>query len=132
MKPVDFVKALGVAIFVMVLDLICAFCSVSIWAVLTGPGQGLTPTDPKVIAISSLSTRICGPFLFALLIWIFQRKRPDRNAWAFALSVFGFYVLIDWSLVAFQGILQPQVLITMALKLAGALAGAWLAKRNSA
>ncbi|MBO9575779.1 MAG: hypothetical protein J7494_08595 [Sphingobium sp.] len=129
MKPVDFVKALGVAILVMVLDLICAFCTVFIWASLTGQ-TGLTPADPKVIEISSLSTRICGPLLFALFVWIFQRKRPDRNAWAFALSVFGFYFLIDWSLVAFKGVLEPQVMVTAALKLAGALVGAWLAKRS--
>jgi hypothetical protein len=138
MKPVDFVKALGVAILIMVLDLVCAFCIVSIWAMLTGQ-QGLTPTDPKVIEISSLSTRICGPLLFALFVWIFQRKRLDRSAYGFALAIFGFYFLVDWGVGALaakadpkapsvaETMLQPAVLATMALKLLGALAGAWLA-----
>ena len=128
MKPVDFVKALGIAILVMVLDLICAFAVVFVWALINPPAQPLQPTDAIVVELSTLSTRICGPILFALFVWLFQRKRPDRNAWAFAVSVFGFYFLIDWSLVAFQGILEPQVLLTTALKLAGALVGAWLTR----
>ncbi|MBO9580494.1 MAG: hypothetical protein J7498_06350 [Sphingobium sp.] len=139
MKPVDFVKALSVAILVMALDLVCAFCAVSIWAMLTG-AQGLAPADPKVIEVSSLSTRICGPLLFALLVWIFQRKRPDRNAFGFAFAVFGFYLLIDWGVGALAAkanplgpsaaemMLQPAVLATMALKLLGALMGGWLAR----
>jgi len=139
MKPVDFVKALGVAILVMALDLVCAFFTVSIWAMLTG-AQGLTPADPKVIEVSSLSTRICGPLLFALFIWIFQRRRPDRSAFGFAFAVFGFYFLVDWGVGALAAkanpegpsaaatMLQPAVLATMALKLVGALVGGWLAR----
>lgn len=141
MKPVDFVKALGVAILVMAVDLACAFATVSIWAMLTGQ-QGLTPADPKVIEISSLSTRICGPLLFALFVWIFQRKRSDRSALGFALAAFAFYVLIDWGVGAAaakadpnapslaETMLQPAVIATMALKLLGSLVGAWLAKRS--
>lgn len=141
MKPVDFVKALGIAILVMAVDLACAFCAVSIWAMATGV-QGLTPSDPRVIEISSLSTRICGPLLFALFVWIFQRKRLDRSALGFALAAFGFYLLIDWGVAgaaakadprapaAADAMLQPAVLATMALKLLGALVGAWLARRR--
>lgn len=139
MKPVDFVKALGVSILVMALDLVCAFSTVSIWAMLTG-AQGLTPADPKVIEVSSLSTRIFGPLLFALFIWIFQRKRPDRSAFGFAFAAFGFYFLVDWGVGALAAkanpegpsaaatMLQPAVLATMALKLLGALVGGWLAR----
>lgn len=139
MKPADFVKALGVAILVMAVDLACAFAAVSVWAILTGQ-QGLTPADPRVIEISSLSTRICGPLLFALFVWTFQRRRPDRSGLGFALAAFGFYLLIDWGVgaaaakadphapSAAETMLQPAVLATMALKLLGALVGAWFAR----
>ncbi len=130
MKPVDFVKALGVAILVMVLDLVCAFAWVFVWAQLYPPAQPLSPTDPIVIELSTQSTRVCGPLLFALFVWLFSRKRPDRNAWAFAAAVFGFYLIVDWGMVAFQGILEPVALSIAALKLAGALVGAWLARRR--
>lgn len=140
MKPVDFVKALGVAILVMVLDLICAFAVVFVWALINPPAQPLQPTDAIVVELSTFSTRICGPILFALFVWLFQRKRPDRNAWAFAAAVFGFYFVVDagtlfllpdnsgQSKVAVM--LQRGVLATMALKLCGALVGAWLAQRK--
>jgi len=125
MMPVDFVKALGVAILVMVLDFACAFAWVSIWAWLNVPAEPLNPSDPVVIELSTLSTRVCGPILFALFVWLFSRKRQDRNAYGFALAVFGFYMLIDWGLVAYQGIMEPAVLLTATLKLLGAIFGAW-------
>jgi hypothetical protein len=127
MKPVDFVKALGVAILIMVLDLVCAFAFVWVWTLINSPPQPLTPTDPLVIELSTRSTSICGPILFALFVWLFSRKRPDRNAWVFALAVFAFYMLVDWGMVAFRGILEPGVLGIAALKLLGALVGALLA-----
>lgn len=139
MKPVDFVKALGIAILVMVVDLACAFATVSIWAMMTGQ-EGLNPSDPGVIEMSSLSTRVCGPLLFALFVWIFQRRRMDRSGLGFALAVFAFYVLIDWGVGAVaakadpaapsaaETMLEPAVLMTMALKLLGTLVGARLAR----
>lgn len=130
MKPVDFVKALGVAILIMLLDFACAFGFVFSWVQINQPAQPLGMMDPLTIELSTLSTRIFGPLLFALFVWLFARKRTDRSAFAFALSVFGFYCLLDWSLVAFQGILEPAAMGTMLLKLCGALIGAWLARRG--
>ena len=77
--PADFVKALGVALLVMVLDLLCAVIAVTLWSRLTGPHPALSPTDPQVIAVSSLSTRICGPILFALSVWLFSRNDAIGN-----------------------------------------------------
>jgi hypothetical protein len=131
MKPADFAKALGVALLVMLLDFACAFGFVVAWVQLNQPDRPLGMMDARTIELSTLSTRIFGPLLFALLVWFFSRRRPDRNAWIFAACVFGFYALIDWSLVAFRGVLEPVALATMALKLAGAMAGAGLALRRA-
>ncbi len=130
MKPVDFVRALGVAILAMVLDILCAVAVVSVWTLVNRPDHPLATTDPIVVDLSTQSTRICGPIILALLVWLFSRKRPDRNVWAFAAAVFGFYLLVDWGMVAFQGMLEPVALGIAALKLAGALVGAWLARRS--
>lgn len=132
MQPVDFIRALGVAILILVLDLCCAFLWVSAWVLIDAPPQPISPMDPVVIELSGLSTRVCGPILFALFVWLFSRRRPDRNAWAFGLSVFGFYFVIDWGIVGFRGTWEPAALMTMLLKLLGALAGAWLARRGHA
>lgn len=132
MLPVDFVKALGVAILILALDLACAFATVSFYSVAIDPGH---PRDHYVAlapALSTVATRIAGPLLFALLVWLVSRRRPDRNPWVFALSVFGFYVLIDGALVAFRGFFVPAVIGTLALKLLGALVGAWFARPRPA
>ena len=126
MLPVDFVKALGLAILIMAADLCVAYLFVTAWVLIHH--HPLAMTDPETVALSTQSTRIFGPILMALGIWVFSRRRPDRNRWAFALSVFGFYLLVDWGMVAFRGILEPAVLAIALLKLLGALAGAWLAR----
>lgn len=129
MKAVDFVKALGIAILILALDFACAFATVTAWSLFGEPGH---PTSYYVAAaprLSTISTRIAGPLLFALFVWLFSHRTPERNAFAFAGAVFAFYVLIDGASVAFQGFFNGIVLVTLALKLAGAMAGAWLAGR---
>jgi len=128
MRPIDYLKALGVAVLILALDLACAFAAVWFYSLAIDPGH---PRDYYVAAapaISTISTRIAGPLLFALFIWLFSRHRPDRNAWLFAAAVFVFYFLIDGAMVAFQGFFVAAVLVTMALKFVGAMAGAQLAQ----
>jgi len=139
MMPVDFVKALGLAILIMVVDIACAFAFVTVWVLINH--HPLTMTDPKTAELSTLSTQIFGPLLFALAIWFFQRRRPDRRPYVFAIAVFAFYFLLDWSLEALAvrgdphaptvavSMLQSAALLATTLKLAGALVGAWLARR---
>ena len=131
MLPVDFVKALGVAILILALDLACAFGAVWFYSLAIDPGHAREHYAALAPAISTVSTRIVGPLLFALFVWFFSHRRPDRNAWLFALAVFGFYLIVDGALVAYQGFFVPAVLGTMALKLLGALIGAWLARSRA-
>lgn len=58
MLPVDFLKALGVALLVMLLDLACAFVGVTLWSLWTQPPQPLSPSDPAVITVATLTTRL--------------------------------------------------------------------------
>jgi len=128
MLPIDFVKALGLAIAILALDLACAFGAVWFYSLAIDPGHARDHYVALAPAISTVSTRIVGPVLFILFVWLVSRRRPDRSPWAFALAVFFFYLVIDGSLVAWQGFFVPAVFATMALKLLGALIGAWLAR----
>ena len=130
MKPIDVAKALGLAVAILVLDLACAFAAVTLWAALVEPGHSQAYYVAAAPAISTASTRICGPLLFAASIWLFSRRRPARNPWLFALTTLVLYLLLDGATVAFHGLYNTVVLITVALKLAGALAGAALAARG--
>ena len=128
MKPIDVAKALGVAALILVLDLACAFAAVWGWSLLIAPGH---PTAYYVAAapvIATVSTRIVGPTLLALFIWGLSRRIPDRNPFAFAAAVLVFYYLLDGATVAFKSYFNLVVYITMALKVAGALLGAGLAR----
>lgn len=128
MQPVDFVKALGLAIAILVLDLACAFGAVWFYSLAIDPGHARDYYVALAPAISTVTTRIVGPLLFLAFVWAVSRRRPARNAWAFALAVFIFYLVVDGGLVAYRGFFVPAVLATMALKLLGALIGAWLAR----
>lgn len=128
MKAIDLAKALGVAALILVLDLACAFALVSIWAAWIEPGH---PRDFYVAAapgISTISTRIAGPLLFALFVWLSSRKKKlERNPLHFAVAVFLSYAFLDGATVAFHGFFNQVVYISLVLKLAGAIVGAVLA-----
>ncbi|HWJ71216.1 MAG TPA: hypothetical protein VNS79_14330 [Sphingobium sp.] len=128
MLPVDFVKALCVAIAILVLDLAAAFGVVWFYSLAIDPGHARDYYVALAPAISTVSTRIIGPILFLLFVWRVSRRRPDRNPWTFAFAVFAFYLIVDGALVAYRGFFIPAVIATMALKLFGALIGAWLAR----
>jgi len=131
MKPIDFAKALGVALLVLAIDLFCAFCAVWFYALVIEPGHPTAYYTKVATPISTVSTMICGPILFALFIWLFSRRRPDRNPFAFALVTFLFYYVIDGALVGFQSFFfSPRLFGVMAIKLSGAMIGAWLAWRG--
>jgi hypothetical protein len=130
-KPLDFAKAAGAGLLILVLDLAAAFAAVTFYSLVVDPGHPQSYYVAAAPAISTVSTRIAGPLLFVLVVWLFSRRRPDRNAWAFALATFAFYFVLDWATIAFQpAFLTLPVLATMALKLAGALVGAALALRS--
>ncbi|MGZ3275210.1 MAG: hypothetical protein ACXWKY_15810 [Caulobacteraceae bacterium] len=130
MKLIDFAKALGLALAILVLDLACAFAAATLWAALVQPGHPQAYYVAAAPAISTVSTRVCGPLLFLFGVWITSRRRPKRSPWLFALATFVLYLLLDGATVAFHGLYNTVVLITVALKLAGALAGAALAARK--
>jgi len=128
MKPIDFAKALGLGALVLVLDLCFAFGTVTVWAWFIEPGHPQSYVMAQAPRLSTFSTRLFGPLLLAGFVWLFSRGRPERNPFAFAGAVFVLYLLLDGATVAFHGLYNLTVLITVALKLAGAMAGAGLSR----
>jgi hypothetical protein len=128
MKPIDVAKALGIAALVLVLDLCLAFGTVTVWAWFISPGHSQAEIVAAAPALSTLSTRIFGPLLLLVFVWLFSRRRPERNPFVFAAAVFVLYLLLDGATVAFHGLYNRTVLITVCLKLIGAMAGAGLSR----
>jgi len=129
MPTLDWVKAVGVALLVMAVDLAIATVAIASYVYLINPGHPQGYYDAITVAIATPSTAIAGPLLMFVACSWFGRRRPDRNALAFAVAVFAAYFLIDWGMVLFRGMFEPVPLGIAALKLLGALLGAWAARR---
>ena len=128
MKPIDVAKALGVAALILVLDLALAVCTVTVWAWVVSPGHSQAEVSAAAPGLSTLSTRVFGPLLLLAFVWLFSRRRPERNPFGFAAAVFVLYLVLDGATVAFRGLYNQTVLITVILKLIGAVAGATLSR----
>lgn len=132
MRGKDMLKALGVGALALVLDFAIATGAVFAYSIFIEPGHDTAYYQAAAPGIATVSTRIAGPILLGLFVFLFSRKRPDRNPFLFALAVFAFYAILDGAMVMFQGFFTSTVMLTMALKLGGALAGAALAKFTGA
>ena len=129
MPTIDWLKAVGVAVLVMALDLLVATIAIAAYVYLIDPGHSPDYYTPITFAIATPSTAIVGPVLMFAACWWFGRRKRGRNALAFAVAVFAAYYLIDWGMVLFRGMFEPVALGIAALKLLGALLGAWAARR---
>jgi hypothetical protein len=76
-----------------------------------------------------------GPVLFFAFNYWLARRRPERNALAFAVATIVLYILIDFGSTLAFGVAATEFLTltvaaSMAGKLAGALGGAVLGARR--
>ena len=131
MGVVDFLKAAGTAIAILVVNVAISFGAVATYAVFIDPGRQAAYYEAAAQWIAPLSSVMFGWLLFFLAIRILSNK-PERNALFFALATFGFYAAIDVGIIAAAGELRsiaPIVAVSLASKLVGALGGVWAAGR---
>ena len=131
MKPLDFAKAFGLAALVLALDLVVATAVITVWSLLVDPGHPEAYYLALAPNLATWSTSIAGPLLMLGVVWWFSRRRPERNRFAFALTIWLAYVFLDGAVVAFQNFFTPLIAMVLGLKLFGALGGAMLAAREN-
>ena len=133
MKPLDFVKAIGVALAVMVVNVLISVIVITIYSYAIAPGHEEAFYQEAAERIAPWSSVVFGaPLFFGAAYWL-ARKRPDRNAIAFAVSCVAIYAVVDLSvLFAAGGVasLIGIVLLSLVTKLIGAYAGARLAAKK--
>lgn len=134
MRPIDYLKAAGAALVLMILNVAISFPVVGAWRALFEP---TAPPHEVALRIAPWSSHLVGPVLFFAAAWLLARRRPERNGPVMAAAVCAFYVLIEAASVAgYPG--GPALLLTltfalsMGAKLAAALLGAALARRREA
>lgn len=135
MQLIDLLKALGVATAVLISTFAFAFPMVAFYAYVIEPGRPPEFYSQAAQWIAPWSSHVLGPLLFFGLNFRLARRRPERNAIAFALATVALYVVIDAGSLRLFGLsvwsfFQTPVLISLAFKAAGAILGAWLGVRR--
>lgn len=136
MKPIDYLKAAGVALAVLTLTVAASFPMVFFYATFIEPGHPQAFYNEAAKWIAPWSSHVLGPILFFAFNYALARRNPGRKAVAFAAATIGFYILIDFgimlSFVPASAFLTLTVALSLAAKLIGALAGARLGARTQA
>ena len=136
MKPMDYMKAAGLAFLVIVVTMALSFPMVFAYATFVEPGRPQAFYNEAALWIAPWSSHIFGPVLFFGLNYLMARRRPERNALAFAAATIILYVLIDFGLLGLAtgsvgGLLTLVVAMSMAGKIAAAFLGALLGSRRT-
>ena len=131
MKALDFLKAFGVALGVMIVNVALSFAVVLAYSLWVEPGHDEAYYQGAAQWIAPWSSIAFGWLLFFVACYVLSRK-ADRNALAFAIAAFAVYAAFDLSILAATAQLTaiaPIVALSLSSKLAGAIAGVWMAGR---
>jgi hypothetical protein len=131
MTVVDVLKAAGLAIAILIVNVAISFGTVAVYAMYIDPGHKAAYYEAAAQWIAPLSSIAFGWLLFFGAIVILSRK-PDRDALWFALTAFAVYWAVDLSIIGAVGQLAaqgPTIAVSLASKLVGAVGGVWAALR---
>ena len=136
MKPVDYAKAVGLGFAVLAVNMLSLGVIVFAWSQAFARGRPQAFYNELAMDTGRWSAPIVGAVLMFLVGYLFGRRRPERNAVAFALAVFAAYVLIDtasgFAMSTPAEFLNLQFLASLAVTGLGALAGGGTASRPHA
>jgi hypothetical protein len=131
MTFVDVLKAAGLAIAILIVNVAISFGAVAVYAMYIDPGHNAAYYQAAAQWVAPLSSIAFGWLLFFGAIVIFSRK-PGRDALWFALAAFAAYAAVDLSVISAVGQLVelgPTIAVSLASKLVGAVGGVWAARR---
>ena len=132
MRPIDFLKALGVAIGLLAAKVVIAILAVAVYAYFIDTGHPHEYYEANATNIVRWPVHIVGTALFLLAGHWFAKRRPQRNGLLFAATFTALHMIVDGATVAFKGIWNIEFALAMLANLTAALAGALLAARSNA
>ena len=136
MTASDSGKALGVAVFVMLLTMAASFPMVAFYASFIEPGHPPEYYRDAALWIAPWSSYILGPVLFFVCIFWLVKKQRIAKPVLFAVYSFFYYMLIDLVIlpvlfnIPFSALLSVGVVLSLVTKLLAALSGAWMADKQ--
>ena len=132
MKPIDYAKAAGVALLLLVLNVLLSIPVILFYSLVIDPGHPPEYYNKAALRIAPWCSHITGTFLFFLAGYFLAKRRPGRNGFLFAATFTGLYAFIDAAVVGFVGVFAIEFALSMLAKLLASLAGAFLATKNRA
>jgi hypothetical protein len=129
MTPRDFVKAAGVAVVLLILNVMVAVAVVLVYSYAIEPGHPREFYDQAALWIAPWGCYFVGTALFLIAGFVFARRQPARNGFLFALAFTAFYTLIDAATVGFVGMASAAFFLSLLLKIVASLTGAFLGAR---
>jgi len=127
----DLIKALGVALLLMALNVAIAFAVMWVFGNYIEPGHEPGFYQAAAQRIAPRSSLIAGLALFFLAGWEFARRKPERNGLLFAAAFSLIYIAADLAIIVAAGALSFLGLIvaaSMGTKFVAAIAGAYFAR----
>ena len=131
LKPIDYAKATGVAIAVLIVNILISIFVVLIYAFAIEPGHPSEFYDAAALRIAPWCSHTAGTALFFGAAYWFTTRRPERNGYLFALAFTALYAFIDSAIMGFAGVFDVEFGLSMLAKLAAGQAGSFLAIRMS-
>lgn len=137
MRPIDLLKALGVALATLVITLAASFPMVAFYAFFIEPGHPQEFYNEAAQWIAPWSSHVLGPIVFFAFNYWLAKRSPQRNAFLFASATVVLYALVDLSTLPMMGLpiaaaLTPTVGVSLIGKVCGAFLGAYLGSTKRA
>lgn len=134
MEKLDYLKALGFAILVLVVTMTLSIPMVALYRYAIEPGQPPQFYMQAAQWIAPWSSHILGPLIFLAINYRVAKQQPNRHAKLFATITIILYVIVDFGMLPLMGydliaMLTTTTLLSLSAKLAGALLGAQLGAR---
>jgi hypothetical protein len=134
MNLLDFLKAFGLALLLMALNVAAAFGVVWAYSAFIEPGHDEAFYAAAAQEIAPWSSVFAGAVLFFLGAWLLAWRRAGRNGYFFAAAAAAIYAALDVSIIAAAGGLSAMgaIVATSILgKFVAALLGAWVGRPKS-
>ena len=135
MKPIDFAKALALAVVILAAIFAIAYPSVAIYVFLIAPGHpAMFYAKAAEDWIVPWSVHIGGSLLFFLAGWLFTGRVRHRNAYAFIAATCAWYLAIDLCtflfVPGFHTFITSAAPLWMAVQFVAGFLGVYVARRT--
>ena len=131
MKPIDYAKAVGVSLLLIVLFILISIVIMVVYSFMIEPGHPNEFYNAAAQRIVPKWLHVIEPGFFFAAGYFCGKRRPKRNAYAFAAAFCAAYVVLDAAMVVPSGgvadFFRAGTILCLVVGFASAFAGAFLA-----